>query len=78
MNRTLIALAAVLALSGCASPPKHEWRSEDTRREIYFAAALAADAYTTAHFSDDPTAYERPGIARSIYGSKPDAEFVVS
>jgi hypothetical protein len=70
-------LAAVLAatLCGCASAP--EWRPQDTRREIFYAMALAADSYTTAQFEDDPYSREGLGIARSIYGDDPDPESVL-
>lgn len=71
------AIVAAVIAAGCASPPKYEWRAEDTRREIIYAAALAADTYTTAHFRDDPRARESLGIARSIYGARPDPESVL-
>jgi hypothetical protein len=67
-----------VALTGCASSPKYEWRAKDTRREIFFAAALAADTYTTANFQDDPRRREGLGIARSIYGDNPDPESVIA
>lgn len=76
MKQLPLILAFAALLCGCASAP-YEWRPEDTRREIYFAAALAADAYTTAQFTDDPAHKEGLGIARSIYGDEPDAESVL-
>jgi len=68
-----IALLALL-LSGCAAAP---WTDGDTRRELVYVAALAADSYTTARFSRDPNASETLGVARSIYGAQPDAESVL-
>lgn len=77
--RKLSALAAVAILTGCASTPA-EWRTEDTKREVFYAVALTTDAYTTAHFRDDPLHRAREGnaIARAIYGSRPEAKSVLA
>lgn len=75
--RKYLAALALLLLTGCVSAPKYEWSVQDTRREIFYAAALAADTYTTANFRNDPAKKEGLGIARSIYGDEPNPESVL-
>lgn len=72
--RTMLALCA-LALSGCAT--NSQWSRDDTRAQLIFTAALAADAYSTAQIRNHPEVWESGPIPRAILGKNPDPESVI-
>ena len=73
MKRPLIALALMLAATGCASLQAPEnWSAADTRRQIIYGAALALDAATTSRIHEHPGMEERWPVARAVLGPQPD------
>lgn len=72
---TLVLLSA--ALSGCAAfAPPDDWTRKDTRRELYYVAALAADSYTTAQISRHPHLREANPFVAAVIGERPEPDEV--
>lgn len=60
-------------MSGCASlQPPADWTAADTRRQLAYSAALAADAITTGRIHDHPNLVEGSPIARMFLGKRPE------
>lgn len=66
-----LAIIGVLLFAGCSSQPRDDWTSADTRREMLYAVALAADTATTTRIHRHPVS-EAGLIPRAILGPKPD------
>lgn len=72
MARNSLLLFCVLA-SGCAAfKPPENWSREDTRREIYYLAALAGDSYTTAQIHKYPHLREANPFVAAVIGERPE------
>jgi type II secretory pathway pseudopilin PulG len=71
MTRLPATIAAVLALSGCATSGQ-QWTRENTIAEASWQAINALDGYQTAHIRDTPGVREVFPITAQVLGEQPD------